>query len=102
MPVAQPPNPDDVVLALVRSELDRFIVALSATVDPHMPRPDSPDRLAGALSTAIEKVGGQGRPSVVRSPAGLYTPEYWHIRIAGADRKTKALVERFATGRGGA
>jgi len=97
-----PPDPDptdNVVVALGRPELDRFVAALTTYLDPTMPRPDSPARLAGALVSAIERVGGRGRPTVTRSPAGLYTPEYWHVRIEGANPTTRAAVERLAAGR---
>jgi hypothetical protein len=86
----------DVVVALVRPDLDRFAGALAASLDPHMPRPDSPALLAGALATAIERIGGQGRPVVTRSPAGLYTPEYWHVRINGADARSRSILTRLA------
>jgi hypothetical protein len=98
--VAPDPGPgDDVRVALTRPELERFVSALAAYLDPHMPRPDSPARLAGALTTAIERVGGSGRPSVTRSPAGLYTPEYWHVRIEGADDVTRQAVASLELGR---
>ncbi len=96
-----PPEPesvDDLVVALVRPELDRFIVALSSSLDPQMPRPDSPALLAGAIATAIDRAGGQGRPIVTRSPAGLYTPEYWHVRINGADELTRLTVSQLTAG----
>ena len=103
----QPPPPPEVLepgavgaveVAFVRAELDRVVASLSAYLDPHMPRPDSPARLAGALTTAIERLGGKGRASVVRSPAGLYTPEYWHVRIDGADDVARAALARLFTG----
>ena len=98
--VAPEPAPsDDVRVALTRPELERFVSALAAYLDPHMPRPDSPARLAGALTTAIERLGGSGRPSVTRSPAGLYTPEYWHVRIEGADNVIRAAVSALENGR---
>lgn len=98
--VSPDPAPsDDVRVALTRPELERFVSALAAYLDPHMPRPDSPARLAGALSTAIERLGGTGRPSVTRSPAGLYTPEYWHVRIEGADDVARQAVAALENGR---
>ena len=87
----------DVVVSLVRSDLDQFAAALAASLDPHMARPDSPALLAGALATAIDRMGGQGRPVVTRSPAGLYTPEYWHVRINDADARTRSILARLAT-----
>jgi hypothetical protein len=94
-----PAPSDDVRVALTRPELERFVSALAAYLDPHMPRPDSPARLAGALTTAIERRGGSGRPSVTRSPAGLYTPEYWHVRIEGADDVARQAVAALEQGR---
>jgi hypothetical protein len=98
IPAADPDRLDDVVLALGRPELERFVSALVASLDPHMPRPDSPARLAGAVATAIERVGGRGGPTVTRSPAGLYTPEYWHIRVEGADAAAGDALHRLADG----
>jgi hypothetical protein len=87
----------DVLVSLVRSDLDQFAGALATSLDPQMPRPDTPALLAGALATAIDRIGGQGRPVVTRSPAGLYTPEYWHIRIKGADARSRSILARLAT-----
>jgi len=101
-PGPPPPDPDrieDLVVALGRVELDRFISTLASSLDPHMPRPDSPARLGGALATALERTGGLGRPTVTRSPAGLYSPEYWHIRVEGADRITRSTIEQLSSGR---
>jgi len=88
----------DVVLALGRPELERFMTAITASLDPAMPRPDSPARLAGALATVIERVGGCGHPVVTRSPAGLYTPEYWHVRLNAANRPARSALQRLADG----
>ena len=101
-PAPPPPDPnriEDFVVALGRADLERFMSALSTSLDPHMPRPDSPARLAGALGTAIERAGGHGRPTVTRSPAGLYTPEYWHIRVESADRITRTTIDQLQSGR---
>ena len=101
-PAAPPPDPDrieDLVVALGRVELDRFITALASSLDPHMPRPDSPSRLGGALTTALERTGGLGRPTVTRSPAGLYSPEYWRIRVEAADRVTRSTLAQLSSGR---
>jgi hypothetical protein len=94
------PDPEaigDVVVAMVRPDLDRFARALAKSLDPGMARPDSPALLAGALTTAIDRIGGRGRPVVTRSPAGLYTPEYWHVRVHGADVRTRGVLARLAT-----
>jgi hypothetical protein len=101
-PAAAPPDPnriEDLVVALGRTELDRFVTALAASLDPHMPRPDSPARLSGAIATALQRAGGGGRATVTRSPAGLYSPEYWHVRVEGADRVTRATLDQLASGR---
>jgi hypothetical protein len=101
-PAPPPPDPDrieDLVVALPRVDLERFMAALAKSLDPHMPKPDSPARLGGALATAIEKAGGSGRPTVTRSPAGLYSPEYWHIRIERADRITRDTIDHLQSGR---
>jgi hypothetical protein len=90
--------PVDVVIAVGRPDLDRLLGALVASLDPHMARPDSPRRLEGALATAIQRVGGQGTPTVVRSPAGLYTPEYWQLRIEGADGATRSALDLLTAG----
>lgn len=97
-----PPDPDRIeslVVALGRVELDRFIAALAASLDPHMPRPDSPARLGGALATMLQRVGAAGQATVTRSPAGLYSPEYWHIRVEGADRITRETLDQLSSGR---
>ncbi|HEY7523184.1 MAG TPA: hypothetical protein VH720_05935 [Candidatus Limnocylindrales bacterium] len=90
--------PCDVVIAVGRSDLDRLMGALVASLDPHMARPDSPRRLEGALATAIQRVGGHGTPVVTRSPAGLYTPEYWQLRVDGADGPTRSALDRLTSG----
>jgi hypothetical protein len=97
-----PAGPNDLLVTLSRAELDAFVRALAAFLDPGMPRPDSPARVAGAVATAIERTRGKGQATCTRSPAGLYAPEYWHIRIAGADDVTRRTMAKFAgTGRAG-
>jgi hypothetical protein len=98
LPVDAPPDPDALTIAFVRPELDKFVATLAGYLDPHMPRPDSPARVSGAVATAIERCGGRGRPTVTRSPAGLYTPEYWHLRIDGADARTREAIATLASG----
>jgi hypothetical protein len=85
----------EVVVSLIRSELDRLIDALSGAAGAATARPDSPALLATALTTAIAAAGGVGRPTVRRSPAGLYTAEYWHIEVADADDCARDLVRRL-------
>lgn len=92
------PDPDDLrsnlTFALGRTELERLIVALDSLADPEAGRADTPARLESALGRAIAHVGGHGRASVTRQPAGLYTPEAWRIAVDGADGTTRAALER--------
>ncbi len=104
-PVAEPPADQipeqeirDLTLTLVRADLERLFTGLATSLDPHMRRPDSPALLAGALGSAIARCGGDGRPTVTRSPAGLHTPEYWHIRVEGADTRTRDAIDRLTAG----
>lgn len=87
----------DLAVSVVRSELERLMNAL-ASLDPDQPRPDSPALLAAALASAIGRVEGCGEPVVTRSPAGLHSPEYWHIHIARADDRTRAAIARLTAG----
>lgn len=94
-----PPATEDLVLALTRAEQLAFVTSLEASIGGGPSRLDSPARLAGGLSRLIERARGCGRVTVTRSPAGLYTPEYWHIRVDGADAATRGELERLAGGR---
>ena len=87
-----------VAVALNRPDKDRFTAELAALLGAET-RLDTPARVASALTVAIERVGGRGRPLVVRNPAGLYTPEYWHISVHGADDLARAEIERLAAHR---
>ena len=91
------PAPSDLAVSLIRAELDRLLEALSRTTAANTPRPHSPALLAGALTTAIAAACGTGCPTVTRSPAGLYTPEYWHIAIEDADEATRELMRRLTS-----
>jgi hypothetical protein len=84
----------DLVVAFTRTEQRRFSAALAAISGDPGPI-DTPARLAAALDRWIRCLGGSGRPSVTRSPAGLYTPEYWRIRVDGADSATRNELERL-------
>ena len=95
------PPATDLAFALGRPELERVIAVLVDGGDPDTERPDTPARLEAALVLAIARVAGHGRPTVTRRPAGLYTPETWHIEIAGADARTRVALEP-ALRRGGA
>jgi hypothetical protein len=91
------PKPDEVLttveLTIPRTHLDGFTAAL---VGDHAiaAGPVSPDRLTAAFAGAIDRAGGSGSPSVSRSPAGIYTPEYWRFRIEAADSIAQAVLAR--------
>ncbi len=87
---------ETLVIAFSRDEKAAFSSALAATLGPDTPRLDTPARLAQAIDGAIRRASGAGRPIVTRSPAGLYTPEYWRIRVDGADGRARAELERLA------
>ena len=99
-PSAEGPTGPETTLsvALSRPDKDRFTAELAARLGAET-RLDTPARVASALTVAIERVGGRGRPLVVRNPAGLYTPEYWHISVHGADERARAEIERLAAHR---
>jgi hypothetical protein len=83
----------DVELTITRARLDGFAAAL---VGEHGlgTGPVSPAGLTAAFASAIDRAGGRGSPSVSRSPAGVYTPEYWRFRIEAADAAAQAVLER--------
>ena len=83
----------DVELTIPRARLAGFAAAL---VGEHGlgAGPLSPDRLTAAVAGAIARAGGTGSPSVSRSPAGLYTPEYWRFRIEAADALAQEVLDR--------
>jgi hypothetical protein len=96
-PVPPTPKPDEILatveLTIPRMRLDDFTAAL---VGDHAigVGPVSPDRLTAAFAGAIDRAGGCGSPSVSRSPAGIYTPEYWRFRIEAADSIAQAVLAR--------
>lgn len=109
------PTVDTIEIALPCAVVPRFAEALSAImdvlkddngIDAETVRdrgPFSPLSLEALLATAISRSGGAGRPSVSRSPAGLYSPEYWRISVADASRSVVDIVtlaSRGATTRG--
>jgi hypothetical protein len=89
----------DLAVVLTRAEMDALAATLVRRLRASTPRLDSPARVQAALVELIRRTGGRGRPLVVRSPAGLYTPEYWHIRIDDADPVTRDEVGRLVGGR---
>jgi hypothetical protein len=99
-PSPEPEPIEDLELAIGRTELDRLIGALEGLLGADHARPDTPARLEAALTEAIARRGGCGRPTVTRRPPGLYTPEAWQVRIDGADETTRTALERAVRGGG--
>jgi len=98
VPPEVPPG-GEFAAVLTRTEMDAFAGALVDRLGGSTPRLDSPARVQAALTELIAGLGGRGRPLVVRSPAGLYTPEYWHVTIDDADPVTRAELGRLVGGR---
>lgn len=104
------PNPDlvvpnagaaeDFVVVLVGADVDRIREALQHRLGNTIERPDTPDRIARALSVILARNGADGRPRVLRRPAGLSTPKSWEIHLEGVDGPTVADLRAAArTGR---
>jgi hypothetical protein len=75
----------DMVVSLGRTDVDRLALALQTLLGPDLTRPDTPARLEAALAAAVTELGSDGRPGVVRRPAGVTTPEAWQIRLSGIE-----------------
>jgi len=90
----------DVVLTIGRVDLERLGAALQAFLGPNTARPDTPARLEAALATAVERLGGVGRPRVTRRPPGLYTPEAWQVRLTEMDPAIGEAIRGAARGLG--
>lgn len=90
----------DLSFALGRADLERLIRGLAQLPGSEPGRPDTPARLETALRVAIDQAAGRGIPAVTRRPAGVYTPEVWHIEVAGADPRTRTTLERAIRGGG--
>lgn len=86
----------DVEQTIPRTRLEIFAFALVGEQGLGV-GPVSPDRLTAAFGRAIQRAGGSGSPSVTRSPAGVYTPEYWRFRIEAADPIAQDLLKRAGT-----
>ena len=82
----------EILFSIGRAELDRLVTAIQSLLGPGTARPDTPARLETALIGVIERLGGPGYPRVTRRPAGLYTPEAWHIRLSDVDPAVQATV----------
>jgi hypothetical protein len=89
----------EVVVSLARSDVDRLGIALQALLGPSLTRPDTPARLEAALAAAVTELGGDGRPRVVRRPAGVTTPEAWQIRLSGVDPAITDQIRGATRGR---
>jgi hypothetical protein len=83
----------DVELTITRARLDGFAAALVGEQGLGVGAV-SPDRLTKAFNGAIDRAGGHGSASVIRSPAGVYTPEYWRFRIEAADSIAQGVLAR--------
>jgi hypothetical protein len=83
----------DVELTIPRARLDGFAAALVGEQGLGVGAV-SPDRLTSAFNGAIDRAGGHGSASVSRSPAGVYTPEYWRFRIEAADSIAQGVLAR--------
>ena len=99
--IAAQPSPVDaeVVVSLARGDVDKLAHALQALLGPGLTRPDTPARLEAALAAAVTELGGDGRPRVVRRPAGVTTPEAWQIRLSGIDPAIADQIRGATRGR---
>ena len=93
---AAPAGIEDVVIVPGGPELEQLLRALQGFPGAAEERPDTPARIERALSGLIASRGGIGRPSVLRRPAGVSTPEAWEIHLDDVDRETSDAI-RAAT-----
>ena len=87
---------EDVVIVPGGPELEQLLRALQGFAGAAEERPDTPARIEHALSGLVASRGGTGRPSVLRRPAGVSTPETWEIYLDDVDRETSDAI-RAAT-----
>jgi len=83
---------EDVVIVLGRQELDHLRAALQAVLGDAVERPNTPARIERALSLLLTRLDTPGRPTVLRRPAAVSTPESWEIHLDGVDRATGTAV----------
>lgn len=83
-----------------RGELVPVLAAIRDTLGCGAVPLDTPARLQEALAKVIRSVGGNGDPTVRRSPAALLTPEYWHLRFDATDERTLATLAEIIGRRG--
>jgi hypothetical protein len=89
-PTARPV--EDVVIILGSAGVGQLRAALEQVLGDAVERPDTPARIEHALSILLARRGATGKPSVLRRPAGLSTPESWEIHLLGVDRATSRAV----------
>jgi hypothetical protein len=105
----EPPQPagslppkalDDAVIVLTRPDFDRLRTALAMSLGDPDERPDTPARMAAALSAVLADFGTTARPTVLRCPATLSVPEAWEIHLTSIDPPTREWIREAArTGR---
>jgi hypothetical protein len=92
-PAPSPPRRvEDVVIVFGAAELDHLRVALEDALGDAVDRPDTPARIERALSLLLARRGLPGRPTVLRRPAGVSTPESWEIHLDGVEHAIGAAV----------
>lgn len=98
---------DAVRIALPSALVSRFATALTAgsaqpggrgPAVPAIAGTPSPRDLERLIAVAVARAGGTGTPRVTRSPAALYSPEYWRIELSDADRLAVGVVTLAARG----
>ena len=95
-PTVPAPRLEDVVLIFGAAEMFPLGVALESVFGDTIERPDTPARFERALEMLLTARGAPGRPTVLRRPAVLTTPESWEIHIDGTDRATSRAVRSAA------
>lgn len=100
MPPVTPARPtEDVVIILGSQGVGHLRNALEDVLGETVERADTPARIERALAMLLTLRGATGKPSVLRRPAGVSTPESWEIHLDGVDRATSRAVR--AAGRHG-
>jgi hypothetical protein len=93
------PRLEDVVIIFGPGEMYQLRGALELLLGDAVERPDTPARFQRALEMLLTLRAAPGRPTVLRRPAVLTTPESWEIHIDGTDRATSRAVR--SAGRAG-
>ena len=86
------PRLEDVVIIFSAIEMYQLREALEEVLGDAVDRPDTPARFERALELLLTTRGAPGKPTVLRRPAILTTPESWEIHIDGTDRATSRAV----------